>query len=116
MKEIINRKDRKGIQLREGDIVAESTVGEIIWDGKAKIEMRPLGFVTVYHQNDESSLEENDFYNIEPLRVGRVKLLDEKNTEGLDNRYTDIHIRRYDGVFYAWDNIERIGSVYDLRD
>ena len=31
MKELIPRKDKNGIQLKEGDIIAESEIGKSIW-------------------------------------------------------------------------------------
>lgn len=40
MKELISRKDINGVQLKEGDIVAEGKVGEEIWEGKAIIKTR----------------------------------------------------------------------------
>lgn len=122
MKELINRKDRNGIQLREGDIVAECSVGDVIWDGKGVITSRPLGVVIVYPSVKDTAMchpEETDRYNVAQYRCGLVEL-----TELADDwlptidvhghKFTELHLSKYDGNFYAWDNIERIGSVYDL--
>ena len=52
------------------------------------------------------------------IKRGVVKLTDKaeeflrKNSDS--DGFMDIHISRHDGNFYAWDNIEIIGSVYDM--
>jgi hypothetical protein len=122
MKETTNRKDRNDKRLNEGDIVAEGILGETIWDGKAIVEERPLGIVRIYHHPKVSSSlppEETDCYNIEPLRVGKVRLTSLADQWMINNLaegtwYSELNISRYDGCFYAWDNIEVIGSIYDL--
>lgn len=122
MKENIERYDKNGIRLKEGDIIAECTIGESIWEDKGVILSRPLGIVQVYHNvNTTASLnpDENDSYNIIPIRKGSVQLTDKAdkwmvNNLGNDERISELNISRYDGDFYAWDNIEVIGSIYNM--
>ena len=118
MKEFINRHDRNGIQLREGDIIAECTKGDVIWEGKGIIKERPLGVVVTYPDMKAKPIyppEETDKYNITQIRCGVVELTDKSSDWMNDGSGTcKLHLSRYDGGFYAWDNIERIGSVYDM--
>lgn len=117
----IARVDRNGTPLTDGDIVAECTLGEVIWNGEAKVVQRPLGIVTVYHKpllKCATMPEETDFYNVQEIRPGRVELDDNareflrKNAD--KHGFMGLHLSRYDGKFYAWDNIEIVGSVYDF--
>lgn len=121
----ITRKYKDGGYLEEGDIVAECQIGEIIWDGAAVIKERPLGVVVVYQNSNiigMSPPEETDFYNIKPLRTGKIQLLDaapewmKKSFTTDYNGYSDLYLSTYDGQFYAWDNIEKIGTIYALPD
>lgn len=118
MKKMINRKDIYGVQLYEGDIVAESTVGKKIWGGKGIVKARPLGLVVTYpsmNANPEITPEETDRYNIMQIRKGFVELTDESLPWLNDGDGTcELNITRFDGGFSAWDNIEKIGSVYEL--
>jgi hypothetical protein len=124
MKELIQRYDVNNIQLKEGDIVAESTIGKEIWEGAGIVESRPLGIIVVYHNpriTPEINVEETDCYNVMPIRKGRVKLTDKakewhRDRLSYDGEHTDLNISRYDGDFYAWDSIEKIGSIYDFCD
>ena len=117
---ILPRLDKNGVALQEGDIVAEGSVGDLIWGDTALIERRPLGIVQII-KNPCCTLkyppEETDFYNIYEIRPGMVSYtnnspqwLTQMNTGGA------LHISRYDGRFYNWDNIEKVGSIYDLPD
>lgn len=121
MREPINRKDKHGTILCEGDIVAECTLGESIWEDQGTIIKRPLGVVILYPKPINTALippEETDFYNISGLRCGLVKLNDtakEHLKHSVNNAgYMPLYVSTYDGKFYAWDNIEKIGSIYDL--
>lgn len=120
MKELISRKDINGVQLKEGDIIAEGKVGEEIWEGKAIIKTRPLGVVITYREPDLStqySPSENNMYNVQRLRKGEVEYTDKADnflTKGGKIKSGIINISTYDGDFYAWDDIEKIGSIYDL--
>ena len=119
MKELIPRKYKNGIQLKEGDIIAESEIGKSIWDGQAIITSRPLGIVVVYHHpqlKEDIEPEETDSYNIKEIRCGTVKFTD-KAKEWMKERLNgNLYLSKYDGKFYAWDNIEVIGNIYDLDE
>ena len=116
------RKDKNGIILKDGDIVAECSVGDIIWDGCGIIEERPLGIVTVFKKHSGSKLlppEETDCYNITQIRTGKVKLTDKaedwmKKNLANGTGYSELHLSRYDGKFYAWDDVEIIGNIKDF--
>ena len=118
MKKYINRTDVNGVRLCEGDIIAESKKGKVIWDGKGVIKERPLGVVVTYPDMNAKPLyspEETDKYNITQIRCGVVELTDKSSDWMNDGDDTcKLHLSRYDGAFYAWDDIERIGSVYDI--
>lgn len=119
----IPRKDINGISLMDGDIVAECSVGDVIWGGEGTIVKRPLGIVVVSHRPESSEhfvAEENDYYNVMQIRTGAVEINENskawmKNRSMIDKEtgkmYIDLHISRYDGAFYAWDNIEKIYNV-----
>lgn len=120
----ICRVDRNGIKLHEGDIVAECQVGDLTWEGKGIIRQRPLGVVVTCctaHTCNMSEPEETDCYNIQQIRPGTVELTDNAPqwmVDSLSNgtQFASLHLSRFDGRFYAWDNIEIIGSVYDFPD
>lgn len=122
IKELINREDKNGIRLKEGDIIAESNIGKTIWNGQGIVVSRPLGKVVVYDNalaRIEGQPEESDCYNIIQIRKGSVKLTNQADDWMLDrlgdsNGYSELNVSTYDGIFTAWDNIEKIGSVYDL--
>lgn len=113
------KKDINGVDIKEGDIVAEGIKGKEIWDGKAILVERPLGVVVVYNESRLTSKidpEDGDFFNVIEIRHGSVRITDK--AEGyLGNHsgsYTKIYLSRYDGVFYGWDNVEVIGNVSSL--
>ena len=121
MRELIKRKDKNGVQLREGDIVAESSIGAVIWGGKGVIRSRPLGIVVVHFKAEvfpDIEPEEADMYDVVQCRKGIVEL-----TEKADDWMTvsekgsnvlELNLSAWDSKFYGWDNVERIGSIYDL--
>lgn len=119
MCEYIDKKDRNGKPLKDGDIIAEGLIGEIIWDGQAVITKRPLGILRVAkypHARVIESPDEHLFYNLEPLRCGEVQL-QESATESMknnaENKKIALYLSSWDGEFYGWDNIECIGSIED---
>lgn len=118
------RKDKNNILLADGDIVAQCTLGDVIWDGKAIIRRRPLGIVKTYKNSEQLPImepEETDCYNVYEIRKGVVELTDKadewmKTKLANEDGYVDLCISRYDGRFHGWDDIEKIGSIYDLTD
>lgn len=119
MKELISRKDINGVQLKEGDIIAEGKVGEEIWSGQAIIKSRPLGVVVVYnHPQFIKHFEPNEtnLYNIKSLRGGVVEFTDKALPYFDISKTGPLYISSYDGKFTAWDDIEKIGSIYDFKD
>ena len=88
-------------------------------DGQAIITSRPLGIVVVYHRpqlKEDIEPEETDSYNIKEIRCGTVKFTD-KAKEWMKERLNgNLYLSKYDGKFYAWDNIEVIGNIYDLDE
>ena len=116
MKELIPQYDVTGIQLREGDIVAEGKIGETIWDGQAIIKERALGVVVVHGTLSESN--EPSYYNICMLRNGIAKLTESAEEPLVDKadskKMIEFSLTQYDYIFHGWDDIQKIGSVYDL--
>lgn len=119
---------KDGTPVMEGDIVAEGHVNDIIWDGKAIITRRPLGVVVVTPRKKltlaNTILDKTEFYNVQQIRVGKAEFTDEceewfgemiKDIPE-EQRYQDLHLSTWDGGFYAWDNIEKVGSIYDFND
>lgn len=116
MKELIPHYDVTGIQLREGDIVAEGKIGESIWDGQAIIKERALGVVVVHGTLAESN--EPSYYNVCILRSGIAELTETANdllvNEADSQKMIEFSLTHYDHIFQAWDDVEKIGSTYDL--
>lgn len=118
------RKDINGVLLVDGDIVAQCKEGDVLWDGMGIVRRCPLGLVRVFDYNIKQAEKpdyppgENDYYNVVEIREGVVELTDKapdymrrRIYEGKDA--CDLHISRYDGQFYGWHNIEKIGNVWD---
>lgn len=118
---IICRKDINGKIIVPGDIVAEGIVGELIWDGMAKLIERPIGIVIGSKDprlTQFSDPEESNFYNVQEIRAGIVQLMPnakeflKKNADSSGAMH--IYLSRYDGVFYNWNKVEIISSIYDF--
>ena len=112
-------KDIHGDRLRDGDIVAEGIVGNVLWDGRAELVARPIGIFQVkssgaVHMDDVP--DRNDFYDVFPIRTGKVQIKDDdmrRSFVSTDTDLVEIYLTRYDGRFYAWNNLEIIGNIYD---
>ena len=94
--------DKNGIELKDGDLVAEAEVGKVIWDGWCKIVERPLGRVKVYKDGS---------VNILSYKPGKVIALEDIPNELIKNYVeTDgrLYLSTYDGIFFKWDAIEKI--------
>ena len=120
IEKFISRKDINGVQLKEGDIVAECKVGEEIWDGEGIVISRPLGVVVIYDTKPipNQSITEENIYNLKQIRTGSVQITDKAKifvkTLADKNGIVSLHLSKYDGDFYNWNNVEKVGSVYDL--
>lgn len=116
MKELIPQYDINKIQLCEGDIVAEGKIGETIWDGQGIIKKRPLGVVVVY--DDHSELETSLYYNVCMLCNGIAELTESDGKHLINaadsQKLIEFSLSHHDHIFRGWDDIEKIGSVYDL--
>jgi len=113
-------KDIHGYELRDGDIVEEGKIGEVIWDNSAKITKRPIGIFKVFHKTNtisEFTPERTDFYNVVSIREGEYEFLDAECAKRYhsdpNNMKGELYLCCYDGKFQAWDNIEIIGNVHD---
>lgn len=117
MKELIPHCDIHSVQLHEGDIVAEGKLGELIWDGQGIIKRRPLG-VVIY--NHPSKSKDDPWYNVYALRNGVAELTDSTKgplmTTCTSQKLIEFSISHHDHIFQAWDDIEIIGTIYDLDD
>lgn len=121
----ICRTDVHGVQLQEGDIVATGKVGESIWGGVATLLSRPIGIVYFpkYHPTyckDYCLVEEADCYNVMQIRPGEVAITKDVDDYIIKNLCDDtgrcfVHLAEYDGDFYGWGNVEKIGSIYDFK-
>ena len=113
IEKFIGRKDINGVQLKEGDIVAECKVGEEIWDGEGIVISRPLGVVVIYDAKPipDQSITEDNIYNLKQIRTGSVQITDKAKifvkTLADKNGIVSLHLSRYDGNFYNWDNVEK---------
>lgn len=112
--------DRNGVHLKEGDIIAKRKIGDLIWNGNAKVIKRPLGIVTICDPTpDELGVEVGDCYNIIPIRTGLAKILNKENLKHLQpfmdgNDCCTFYVGKIETDYYDWDNVEVVGSVYDL--
>ena len=121
----ICRKDIHGSELQEGDIIAAGKVGELIWEGKATLLSRPIGIVYIpeYHppyNKDYCFVEETDCYNVMQIRPGEVAITKDADKYIKNNLCNGtgkcfIHLDIYDGCFYGWNTVEKIGSIYDFK-
>lgn len=119
---------KDGTPVMEGDIIAEGNINDIIWEGKAIVTRRPLGIVVTKQRKKLSMhntiLDKAEFYNVEEIRVGKAEFINEdeewfnKMIKDVpeEQRYQDLHLSTWDGGFYGWNDIEKIGSIYDFDD
>ena len=111
--------DRNGVHLKEGDIVADCKVGDLIWDGDAQVIKRPLGVITILQpMPDQLGVEVADCYNILPIRAGIVKILNKERLKHLqpftDDDCCTLYMSKIEADYYNWGNIEVIGTVNDF--
>ena len=94
--------DKNGIELKDGDLVAESEVGKVIWDGWCRIVERPLGRVKVYKDGS---------VNIFLYKPGKVIAIEDIPVENI-KKYVEkdgrLYLSTYDGRFFKWNDIEII--------
>ena len=119
--------DKYGFQVHEGDIVIQGHPGKVIWSGDGEIVECPVGIVRigdlkikmpVFGSDDDPEITER--YNVIQIRPGIVKLNPDTKKEFLKQYekdgewYSSLHLSKYDGDFYGWDDITIIGSIYDI--
>ena len=112
--------DRNGVHLKEGDIIANCKVGDLIWNGSAQVIKRPLGVITISQpMPDQLGVKVLDCYNILPIRAGIVKILNKERLKHLQpfmdgNDCCTFYVGKIEADYYDWGNVEVVRSVYDL--
>ena len=92
--------DKNGIELHDGDIVAESEVGKLIWDDTCQIIKQPLGKVKIY---DDGRV------NIILYEPGKIKAIKDISYEPMKKYIEDdgrLYLDNYDGIFLGWNDIQ----------
>lgn len=98
-------KDCEGKEIYEGDIVEEACVGELVWDGAARILETPKGVIEYVAP----------LFNLVKRKAGLVEILE----EGMFNRHIGdkypIFMSCYDGVFewFSDDKIKVSGNIHE---
>jgi len=97
--------DKNGKDIYDRDIIAEGSIGEIIWDGKAEVIKQPLAKVVWGRYG----------WDAEDICNGEVKVLSDNlfppNVKTGD--LYPLYKSDYDGVFLWPDNVEVIGNIYE---
>lgn len=68
---------------------------------------------------DRLGVEVLDCYNVLPIRAGIVKILNKERLKHLQpfmdgNDCCTFCVGKIEADYYDWDNVEVVGSVYDL--
>lgn len=118
--------DKYGFQVHEGDIVIQGHPGQVIWQGDGEVMECPVGVVCTAGLKikmptvGDFEPEITERYTVKQLRQGIVKLNPDTKHEFLKEYekdgewYSSLHLSKYDGDFYGWDDITIIGSIYDI--
>lgn len=105
--------DVNGHVIKEGDLIATGTVGEVIWDGTAVVKKRPVGRVVILSTETKNVYSQNDI-NIVQVEYGLAHFID--NTNSL-RKLADkdgnmkLYLNTYDGIFQFDTN-----SVLEIVD
>lgn len=115
-------KDKNGVTLCAGDIIAEGTLGEDIWEGAGKIIRRPLGIVWAENTLTKKRFDEDRLYGVFEIATGSV-LIDKDIPEhhplyptySKGQKIFPFHLSNEYNEYLSWDDCELIGSVLDLE-
>ena len=92
--------DKNGVELKDGDLVAESEVGKVIWDGWCRIVERPIGKVKVYEDGSVN------IFSYRPGKVIAIKDILNENIKDHVEKDGRLYLSTYDGIFFKWDDIQ----------
>lgn len=101
--------DRNGLKVFEGDLIAETQLGQKIWEDTAVVTKQPIGVVVF----------QDTYWNVQQTRKGEVLFIEDHKGIGLEKGdYWEVNISRYDGMFTEWNdgNFEVIGHMGDARN
>lgn len=106
--------DCEGHILNEGDVVAEGKVGDLIWDGQAKI-VKPVLAIVVAKPGDGDYCDIDDI-NLVQLESGEAILTSDAaqslwNQAG-DNGEVILYLNTYDGQYNFEIQDNKIKGIY----
>ena len=118
-------KDKNSVSLYNGDIIAEGTLGEDIWDGAAKIIRRPLGIIWCSNTLTKNRFDEDRLFGVIEILAGTVLINKDKIAERhypISDIYNKdgqqlftIHMSNEYNQYMSWDDCELVGNVFDIE-